>query len=69
MQLCYRDISVSLFTAQTRLEMDLEETYKEEENTERTVTRAAAAKLVKKAFLEALKCNDFETLEDRKSVV
>lgn len=44
--------------------MDLEETYEEGENTERKITRAAAAKLVKKAFLEALKSNDFETLEE-----
>ncbi|NXO96265.1 ASB4 protein, partial [Certhia brachydactyla] len=34
------------------------------ENTEKKITRAAAAKLVKKAFLEALKSNDFETLEE-----
>lgn len=47
-----------------RLEMDLEETYKKGENTEAKMTRAAAAKLVKKAFLEALKSNDFETLEE-----
>lgn len=44
--------------------MDLEETYKEGENTERKITRATAAKLVKKAFFEALKSNDFETLEE-----
>lgn len=44
--------------------MDLEESYKEGENTEGKITRAAAAKLVKKAFLEALKSNDFETLEE-----
>ncbi|XP_064533165.1 ankyrin repeat and SOCS box protein 4 isoform X2 [Pseudopipra pipra] len=44
--------------------MDLKETYREGENTEEKITRAAAAKLVKKAFLEALKSNDFETLEE-----
>lgn len=44
--------------------MDLEETHKEGENTEGKITRAAAAKLAKKAFLEALKSNDFETLEE-----
>lgn len=44
--------------------MDLEETYKEEENTERKITQATAAELVKKAFFEALKSNDFETLEE-----
>lgn len=44
--------------------MDLEETYKEGENPEKKITRAAAAKLVKRAFLEALKSNDFETLEE-----
>lgn len=64
MQLCYRDLSVPLFTAQIRLEMDLEESYKEGENTEGIITRVADAKLVKKAFLEALKSNDFETLEE-----
>lgn len=44
--------------------MDLEETCKEGENTESKMTRNAAAKLVKKAFLEALKSNDYETLEE-----
>ncbi|KAM6275662.1 ankyrin repeat and SOCS box protein 4 isoform 2-T2 [Spheniscus humboldti] len=44
--------------------MDLEESYKEGENTEGKITRVADAKLVKKAFLEALKSNDFETLEE-----
>lgn len=44
--------------------MDLEETCKEGENTERKMTRNAAARLVKKAFLEALKSNDYETLEE-----
>ncbi|XP_019329527.1 PREDICTED: ankyrin repeat and SOCS box protein 4 isoform X2 [Aptenodytes forsteri] len=44
--------------------MDLEESYKEGENTEGKITRAADAKLLKKAFLEALKSNDFETLEE-----
>ncbi|XP_005480289.1 ankyrin repeat and SOCS box protein 4 [Zonotrichia albicollis] len=44
--------------------MDLEETHKEGESTKVKMTRAAAEKLVKKAFLEALKSNDSETLEE-----
>lgn len=31
---------------------------------EERITRAAAAKLMKKNFLEALKSNDYKTLED-----
>lgn len=44
--------------------MEVEEAYEKGENTQGKMTRAEAAKLVKKNFLEALKSNDYETLEE-----
>ncbi|OXB84743.1 UNVERIFIED_CONTAM: hypothetical protein H355_001220 [Colinus virginianus] len=44
--------------------MEVEETYEKGENVQGKMTRAEAAKLVKKNFLEALKSNDYETLEE-----
>lgn len=44
--------------------MEVEEACEKGENTQGKMTRAEAAKLVKKNFLEALKSNDYETLEE-----